>query len=125
MIKETFAPFQPGLWQEEGLVTVVAGGEEKPATIFRKMEKWITATRAAVAVSVALVGAFPAHTSFITDHAGAARRFVLGMESGTASVTIQNAEVPANYWSDLAKEVATWPRLSLNGNSTDEPEPIA
>ena len=38
---------------------------------------------------------------------------------------IQDAEIPANYWSDLAREVATWPRLSLNGNSDDEPEPIA
>jgi hypothetical protein len=89
------------------------------------MEKWIAAATAAVAVSVALAGAFPAHTSFVTDHAGAASRFVLGMDSGAATSTIENAEVPANYWSDLAREVATWPRLSLNRSSDDDPEPIA
>jgi hypothetical protein len=126
MLKETFALFQPGLWQEEGLViAVVASGEREKPAIFRKMEKWIATTTAAVAMSVALVGACPTHASFTAENTGAASRFVIGMEEGAASATIQDAEIPANYWSDLAREVATWPRLSLNGNSDDEPEPIA
>jgi hypothetical protein len=126
MLKEMFAPFQPGLWQEDGLViTLITSGEKKKPAIFRKMEKWMATTTAAVAMSVALAGTSPTHALFTTGNAGTASRFVIGMQEGTASATIQGAEVPASYWSDLAKEVATWPRLSLNGNSDDEPEPIA
>jgi len=126
MLKEMFAPFQPGLWQEDGLViTLIISGEKKKPAIFRKMEKWMATTTAAVAMSVALAGTSPTHALFTTGNAGTASRFVIGMQEGTASATIQGAEVPASYWSDLAKEVATWPRLSLNGNSDDEPEPIA
>jgi hypothetical protein len=126
MFKETFALFQPGLWQEEGLIiTVVTGAENENPRVFRKMEKWLAATTAAVAMSVALVGASPAHASFTTGDAGAARRFVIGMmKEGAGSATIQDAEVSADYWSRLATEVATWPRLSLNGSSDVEPEPI-
>jgi len=126
MLKETFALFQPGLWQEEGLVTtVVAAAENEKPAIFRKMEKWIVTTTAAVAISVALVGSSPAHAAFTTEYAGVAKQVIIGMDESAASATIQDAEIPANYWSDLAREVATWPRLSLNGNSDDEPEPIA
>src|SRR2546422_10332126 len=106
MLKETFALFQPALWQQEGLITI-PHEERKPATrTVRKMEKWIVATSAAVALSAAFAGSLPTYTSFLTGNAGIARRVVIGFEEGeTAAAKIQGADIPANYWSGMAQEV--------------------
>jgi hypothetical protein len=128
MSRDTFASFQPAQWQEEGLVTALPvsdQGKGSAQKVVRRMEKWVAATSMAVALSTAFV-AIPTSTSFIaTSASGVSKRIILGTEK-SANKTVAGAEVPANYWSDLAKEVSSWPRLSTNANYEDDgPEPIA
>ena len=87
----------------------------------RRMEKWIVATSAAVALSAAFAGSLPV-TSLLTPNSGDAKRFIIGFEEGVTPIRVQGAEIPATYWSELAQEVLTWPRLSVT--SEEDPEPI-
>lgn len=126
MIKEMFALFQPGEWQDEGLVipAPVELESHKPR-IARKMDKkWMAAATAATVAVVALSATLAAapNTFRAAGSTGAVKRIILGVEDEGSTAVISNAEIPANYWANLSREVSSWPRLSVASNVEDEQE---
>jgi hypothetical protein len=125
MISDSFAPFSPAEWQKNGLTTAgVIESMEPGPSVRRKKEKWVSTTAAAVVLSAVIVGSLSMPMYFAAS-GNATEYVVIRSEEGVFRIARlkRTSEVPAGYWQELAREVATWPRASAADNS-DEIEPM-